>query len=56
VKGDIEKRKQIGKRVRAVEKVDRDKWKMSMEENFDDEVELDRKSKEDGATEISQVA
>jgi len=42
VKGDIEERKKIGKRVREVEKADRDKWKISMEEKFNDEVKLDR--------------
>jgi len=42
VKGDIEKRKKIGKRVRAVEKADRDEWKISIEEKFNNEVELDR--------------
>jgi len=42
VKGDIEKRKKIEKRVKVVEKVDKDKWKMLMEEKFDDKVELDR--------------
>jgi len=41
-KGDIEKRKKIGKRVRAVEKADRDEWKISIEEKFNNEVELDR--------------
>ena len=40
VKGDREKKK-LGKKVRAVEKVDRDEWKMSMKEKFNDEVELD---------------
>jgi len=29
--------------VRVIKKVDRDEWKMSMEEKFNDEVELDRK-------------
>ena len=42
VKGDIEKRKKIGKRVRAVEKADRDEWKMLIEEKFNNEVELDK--------------
>ena len=42
VKEDMEKRKKIGKRVRAVEKTDRDEQKMSMEEKFNNEVELDR--------------
>ena len=43
VKEDIEKRKKIGKRVKVVEKADRDKWKMSIEEKFNNKVELDRK-------------
>ena len=42
IKEDIEKRKKIEKRIRAVEKADRDKWKMSIEEKFDDKVKLDR--------------
>jgi len=42
VKEDMEKRKKIGKRVRAVEKTDKDKWKILMEEKFDNEVKLDR--------------
>ena len=42
VKKDIEKKKKVGRRVRAIEKLDRDEWKMSMEEKFDDEVKLDR--------------
>ena len=43
VKEDIEKRKKIEKRVKVVEKADRDKWKMSIEEKFNNKVELDRK-------------
>ena len=42
VKKDIEKKKKVGRRVRAIEKLDRDEWKMSMEENFDNEVKLDK--------------
>jgi len=42
VKEDIERKKKVRKRVRAIEKLDRDEWKMSMEENFDNEVKLDR--------------
>ena len=42
VKKDIERKKKVGRRIRAIEKSDRDKWKISMEEKFDDEVELDR--------------
>ena len=43
MKEDIEKRKKIEKRVKVVEKADRDKWKMSIEEKFNNKVELDRK-------------
>ena len=42
VKENIEKKKKVERRVRAIEKLDRDKWKMLMEEKFDNEVELDR--------------
>ena len=42
VKEDIERKKKVRKRVRAIEKLDRDEWKMSMEENFDNEVKLDK--------------
>ena len=42
VKEDIKKKKKVRRRVRAIEKSDRDKWKMLMEEKFDNEVELDR--------------
>ena len=34
--------KKIRKRVRVVEKVDRDKWKMLMEEKFNDKVKLNK--------------
>ena len=43
VKGDIEKRKKIEKRVKVVEKVDKDKQKISIEEKFNNKVELNRK-------------
>ena len=39
---DIEKKKKVERRVRAIEKLDRDKWKILIEEKFDDEVELNR--------------
>ena len=42
VKEDIKKKKKVRRRVRAIEKSDRDEWKMLMEEKFDNEVELDR--------------
>jgi len=42
VKEDIEKRKKIGKRVRVIEKADRNKWKMLIEKKFNNKVELDR--------------
>ena len=42
VKGDIEKRKKIGKRVRIVKKTDRDKWKILIEEKFNNKVKLDK--------------
>ena len=38
----VEKKKKVGRRVRAIEKLDRDEWKMSMEEKFDNEVKLDK--------------
>jgi len=39
VKEDIEKKKKVGRRVRVIEKSDRDKWKILMEEKFNNEVE-----------------
>ena len=42
VKEDIEQRKKIGKRIENVEKADRDKWKWTMEEKFDEEIKLNR--------------
>jgi len=42
VKEDIERRKKIGKRIRNIEKVDRNEWKWTMEEKFNKEIELDR--------------
>jgi len=42
VKEDIERRKKIRKRIRNMEKADRDEWEWTMEEKFDKEIELDR--------------
>jgi len=42
VKKNIEQRKKIGKRIRVVDQVDRNEWKWTIEEKFDDKVELDR--------------
>jgi len=42
VKEDIKQRKKIRKRIRNVEKADRDEWEWMMEEKFDKEIELDR--------------
>ena len=42
VKEDIEQRKKIRKRIRNVEKANRDKWKWTMKEKFNREIELDR--------------
>ena len=42
VKEDIEKKKKVERRVRAIEKLDRDEWKILIEEKFDNEVELNR--------------
>jgi len=43
VKEDIEKRRKVGRRIRTIEKLDRDEWKMLMKEKFDNEVELYKK-------------
>jgi len=42
VKENIEQRKKIGKRIRNVEKADRDEWEWKMEEKLDEEIELYR--------------
>jgi len=42
VKEDVERRKKVGKRIRNVEKTDKDKWEWTMEEKFDKEIELDK--------------
>jgi len=39
---DIEKKKKVERRVRAIEKLDRDELKILIEEKFDNEVELNR--------------
>ena len=41
VKKNIEQRKKIGKRIRVVDQGDRNEWKWTIEEKFDDKVELD---------------
>jgi len=42
VKEDIEQRKKIGKRIRNMEKADRDKWEWTIEEKFDKEIKLNK--------------
>ena len=42
VKEDIEQRKKIEKKIRNVDKADKDKWKWIIEEKFDKEVKLDK--------------
>ena len=42
VKEEIERKRKLGKRIRAIEKPDRDEWKMLMEEKFNNKVELDK--------------
>jgi len=42
VKEDIERLKKIGKRIRNMEKADKDEWEWTMKEKFDKEIELDR--------------
>jgi len=42
VKEDIEQRKKMGKRIRNIEKADRDEQEWTIEENFDKEIKLDR--------------
>jgi len=42
VKEDIEQRKKIRKKIRNVEKADRDEWEWTIKEKFDEEIELDR--------------
>ena len=43
VKEKIEKKKNIGKRIKVADQIDKEKQKQTMEEKFNDEVELDRK-------------
>ena len=42
VKEDIEWKKKIRKKIRNVEKADRDEWKQTTEEKFNEEIELNR--------------
>ena len=42
IKKNVKQRKKIGKRIRVVEQVDRDKWKGTIEEKFDNKIELDK--------------
>ena len=42
VKKNIEWRKKIKKRIRNVEKANRDEWEWTIEEKFDKKIELDR--------------
>jgi len=42
VKENIERKRKAGKRIRNIEKADRDKWEWIIEEKFDEEIELDR--------------
>ena len=42
VKKDIKQRKKIRKRIRNMEKADRDKQKQTIEEKFNKKIELDR--------------
>jgi len=41
-KRKTEKGRKVKRRIRAVRKSDRDKWKLSIEEKFDNKVELDK--------------
>jgi len=42
VKEDIEQKKKIRKRIRNVEKADKDEWEWTIKEKFDEEIELNR--------------
>jgi len=42
VKKETEKRRKVERKIIVVGKSDRNKWKLSMKEKFDSEVELDR--------------
>ena len=42
VKKDMEQRKKIEKRIRNVEKTDRDEWEWTIKKKFDEEIELDK--------------
>jgi len=41
-KRETEKGRKVERRIRAVRKSDRDEWKLSIEEKFDNKVELDK--------------
>ena len=41
-KRETKKRRRVEGKIRAVEKLDRDKWRLTMEEKFNDEVKLDK--------------
>jgi len=42
VKENIERKRKAGKRIRNIEKANKDKWKWIMEEKFDEEIKLDK--------------
>jgi len=42
VKKDIEQRKKAGKRIKNIEKANRDEWEWTIEEKFEKEIELDK--------------
>jgi len=42
VKEDIEQRNKVRKRIRNVKKADKDEWEWTIEEKFNEEIELDR--------------
>jgi len=42
VKENIEQRKKMGKRIKNIDKENRDKWKWTMEEKFNEEIKLDK--------------
>jgi len=41
-KKENRKKRKIERRIRAIEKSEKNEWKMLMKEKFDDKVELDR--------------
>ena len=42
VKEDIEQKKKMGKKIRNIEKADKEEWKQTIEEKFDKEIKLDK--------------